>query len=67
VKFALTELRGALRIDAYNQAFSLLKRVRTGIATLPTVSTDTDKDIRQFLNKEARRYRLRDYGTTTTH
>lgn len=61
VEFALTELRGALRIDAYNQAFSLLQRVRTAIAILPTVSVDTDKDIRQFLNEEARRYQLWNY------
>ena len=43
IEFALTELRGALRIDAYNQAFAMLQRVRAAIATIPTVSADTDK------------------------
>ena len=56
VEFALTELRGALRIETYNQAFTMLQRVRAAIATVPTVSADTDKDIRQFLNEEARHY-----------
>jgi hypothetical protein len=64
VEFALTELRGALRIDAYNQAFSILQRVRAAIATVPTVSADTDKDIRQFLNEEARHYTY-NYATST--
>ena len=37
----------------------MLQRVRAAIATVPTVSADTDKDIRQFLNEEARHYILR--------
>ena len=64
IEFALTELRGALRIDAYNQAFAMLQRVRAAIATVPTVSADTDKDIRQFLNEEARHYLLSQYYRT---
>jgi hypothetical protein len=38
--------------------------VRAAIATVPTVSADTDKDIRQVLNEEARHYTY-NYATST--
>ena len=52
--FALAEMRGALRIEVYNHASTMLQRVRAAIAAAAHVSSDTQMHMKKFLDEQAK-------------
>jgi len=54
VDFALTEMRGALRVEVYNHASTMLQRVRAAIGAVEHVSADTEMHMRKYLDEQAK-------------